>query len=129
MISPKATRPSVTSSSRWYSSWGEERAARRRTRWTSATNRHLLRQLRERQAALGVVRELVEAGAGRRQQHHISGVGAGCGGGHRGGHPRVAAVRHAGGGQSGGDLLARLAVDVHRHDRAVRYGGGQPRER
>src|SRR3954467_1963691 len=118
MISPKATRPSVTSSSRWYSSCGEERAARRRTRWTSATNRHLLRQLRERQAALGVVRELVEAGAGRRQQHHVSGLGAGCGGAPRGPHPGVTAVRHHGGGQRGGDLLARLAVHVHRDDRA-----------
>src|SRR6476620_10715445 len=124
MISPKATRPSVTSSSRWYSSWGEERAARRRTRWTSATNRHLLRQLRERQPALGIVRELVEAGAGRRQQHHVSGVGAGCGADDRGGDPRVASVRHARGGQSVGDLLARLAVYVHRHDRGGGDGGG-----
>src|SRR6476469_2487862 len=128
MISPKATSPRVTSSSRWYSSCGEERAARRRTRWTSATNRHLLRQLRERQAALGVVGELVEAGAGRRQQHHVSGVGAGRRGGHRGRHPRVAAVRHARGGEGGGDLLARLAVYVHRHDRAGGDGGGQPGE-
>src|SRR4029078_13340493 len=118
MISPKATRPSVTSSSRWYSSWGEERAARRRTRWRSATNRRLLRQLGERQAALGVVGELVEAGAGRRRQHHVSGLGAGCGADPRGGHPRVAAVRTARGGQRGGDLLARLTVDVHRDNRS-----------
>src|SRR5712671_3277886 len=112
MISPNATRLSVTSISRWYSSWGLERAARRRTRWTSATNRHLLRQPGEDIAPLGVVVELVEAGAGRRQQHHVPGLGAGGSRRNGLGHVRVTAVRHPLGGQRLGQLAGGLAIQI-----------------
>src|SRR5436305_14602885 len=117
MISPKATRPSVTSSIRWYSNCGLERAARRRTRWTSATNLDLLGERGEGLAALRVVAELVEAGACRREQHHVPGAGAGGGGRHGGVEAPVAPVRHAGGGQRPGDVVGGLAVEVDRDDR------------
>src|SRR5207342_3960995 len=88
MISPNATRPSVSRSSRWYSTWtggAVRRGGRRRgLGGGSGGTRDLPRQTAERLSAVLVVAELIEAGAGGREQHGLAGAGAGRGGLHGG---------------------------------------------
>src|SRR3954454_15288223 len=88
MISPNATSPSVTSISRWYSIGAIASPLRRRralgfaatsSAAVSDANGHLLGQPPELGAAVLEVRELVERGAGGRQQHRVAGRRVGGG--------------------------------------------------
>src|SRR4051812_22397962 len=98
MISPNATSPSVTSISRWYSTGATDSPRRRRRAGAasvaSAANRHLGGQPAEGLAALLVVAELVERGAGGREQHDIAGAGLGGGARHRARQVAAAGVGH-----------------------------------
>src|SRR5213596_1313801 len=83
MIRPNATRPSVSRSSRWYSTWtggAARRGGRRRgLAGGSGGTRGLPCETAERLAAVLVVPKLVEAGAGGREQHGFAGARVGRG--------------------------------------------------
>src|SRR5690242_3792223 len=155
MISPNATRPRVSRSSRWYSMPGARsaRAARRASAraWTTSKSRiaaspsargrraasagavlarigRLAGQPRELVAAVDVVAELVEAGAGRREQDDVPrdrGLGrVGDGPRERAAAPEGRAHR----GERRADGVGCLADQVDPRDRPRGDGGGQPAE-
>src|SRR5579871_1944565 len=121
MISPKATRPSVSRSSRWYSTGtaGE----RLRVRVLTASNGkastatgHLLRKPPELVSTLLEVAELVERRTGRGEQDGVAGPGVGGGRMHRGVQGAAAAGGHLLPLERGGDLVRRGADQVDRRD-------------
>src|SRR5207342_1346991 len=132
MISPNATRPSVSRSSRWYSTWtgGAVRRGGRRRGFGggSGGTRGLPRQAAEGLAAVLVVAELVEAGAGRRQQDRLAGAGAGRGSLHGGREGTRPLARDAGGVEGRGQAVGRLADQIDAGDRAGGNGPSQGRE-
>src|SRR6476661_9072632 len=132
MISPNATRPSVRSSSRWYSTYAGgvvRRGGRRRGGGGgSGGTRHLPGQAPERLAAISVVAELVEAGTGRREQHGLPRAG-GRGGGLHGGPERARALGHdADACERRRDAVRRPADEVDAGNRPDGDGAGQSGE-
>src|SRR4029079_11908181 len=121
MIRPNATRPSVKSSSRWYSTCtggAVRRAGRRRgCAGGSGGTGYLPGEPAERLAPVLVVAELVEAGAGRREQEGLARTGGRGSGMNRGVEGAGPLEGDAGAVEGGGDRVGRLADQVGALDR------------
>src|SRR5207342_3278679 len=132
MISPNATRPSVSRSRRWYSTWtgGAVRRGGRRRGFGggSGGTRSLPSQTAERLSAVLVVPELVEAGAGGREQHGVAGAGVDRGGPHGGLERARPLGRDSSGVEGRSEALRRLSDQIDARDGAGGDGPGQAGE-